>query len=260
MSEEAVILVERVGAHIAVVTLNRPQQANAVSPELTLALERAVQEVEGDDSIRCAVLAGAGERAFCAGADLSAIAAGKREQLYTPSGGFGGFALAKRHKFWIACVEAAALAGGLELALACDMIVASKRARFGLPEVSRALIAAAGGVVRLPRAVPRNIALEMIATGAPITAERAFGAGLVNHLVEPGEARAKALEIAGQVAANAPLAVRESLAVARAACDLAESELMQLSTAAARRNYETQDFKEGPRAFLEKRAPVWVGA
>lgn len=260
MSEEGVILVERVGAHIAFVTLNRPQQANAVSPELTVELERAVAEVENDPGVRCAILAAVGDRAFCAGADLGAIAAGKRDQLYTERGGFAGFATADRRKVWIACVDAPALAGGLELALACDMIVTSRRARFGLPEVSRALVAAAGGIVRLPRAIPRHIALEMIATGAPISAERAYAVGLVNHLVEPGAARARALELAELVAGNAPVAVRESLSVARAAFDQTESELMQMSIAAALRNYQTEDFREGPRAFLEKRAPVWVGA
>lgn len=260
MSEESVVLVERVGAHVAVVTLNRPARANAVSPELTAALQQAVADVENDPQVRCAILAAAGERAFCAGADLGAIAAGKRDQLYTEDGGFAGFAMADRRKFWIACVEAPALAGGLELALACDSIVASRRARFGLPEVSRALVAAAGGVVRLPRVMPRNIALEMIATGAPISAERALTTGLVNHLTEPSEALSKAVELAELVAANAPIAVRESLAVARAVFDRTESELMQLSTAAAHRNYQTEDFREGPRAFLEKRAPIWVGA
>lgn len=259
MSDDRAILVEHVG-HVAVLTLNRPAQANAVSPEMTAELAQAAAEVENDPQIRCAILAGSGERAFCAGADLGAIAAGMRDQLYTERGGFAGFATADRRKFWIACVDAPALAGGLELALACDMIVASRRARFGLPEVTRALVAAAGGLARLPRAVPRNLALEMIATGAAITAERALAAGLVNHLVEPGTARAKALEIAEAVARNAPVAVRESLAIARAVFDHAESELLQMSTAAALRNYQTEDFKEGPRAFLEKRKPTWVGA
>lgn len=260
MSEESEIVQSRVGAHIAIVTLNRPRYANAVSPELTAELGRAVMEIESDREVRCAILAAAGDRAFCAGADLAAIAAGKRDLLYTEAGGFGGFATASRGKFWIACVEAPALAGGLELALACDMIVASRKAGFGLPEVSRALIAAAGGLVRLPRALPRGLALEMIATGAPISAERAYETGLVNYLVEPGGAYAKAVEVAELIARNAPLAVRESLAVARVVYDHGEADLMRLSSAAARRNYLTEDFKEGPRAFLEKRAPVWAGA
>lgn len=259
-SDTAEILVSRVGAHIAVVTLNRDRQANAVSPELARDLELALEETEGDRDIRAVILAATGERAFCAGADLKAIADGRRDQLYTKKGGFAGFTEAPRKKFWIACVEAAALAGGLEIALACDMIVASRSARFGLPEVSRALIAAAGGLVRLPTRVPRGLALEMIATGAPIDAERALTAGLVNHLVEPGAALVKSMEVAERVALAAPVAVLESLGVAREATNLNEQDLFVASREAAARNYATEDFQEGPRAFVEKRVPVWIGA
>jgi enoyl-CoA hydratase/carnithine racemase len=254
------ILVSREGAHVARVTLNRPAQANAVSPRLAIELEAAVAALEADDSVVAVVLSAAGTRAFCAGADLKAIAAGQRDQLYTERGGFAGFVQAPRTKFWIACVEAPALAGGLEIALACDMIVASTNATFGLPEVQRALIAAAGGLARLPRRVPRGLALEMIATGEAVTATRAHAAGLVNHLTPSGEAFYKAVAVAERVAANAPLAVAESLAVARRADDLTEAELFALSRAAADRNYRTQNFAEGPRAFIEKRAPIWVGA
>ncbi len=258
--EDPEILVTRDAAHVAIVTLNRERQANAISPRLAGELEAAVEALEADAATRVVVLAAAGTRAFCAGADLKCIAAGQRDLLYTARGGFAGFVQAPRRKFWIACVEGPALAGGLEVALACDMIVASTNATFGMPEVSRALIAAAGGLARLPLRVPRGLALEMIATGEPVTAGRAHFAGLVNHLTQPGDALAKAIEVAGKVAGNAPLAVSESLAVARRADDLSEEELFALSRAAADRNYRTKDFAEGPRAFIEKRAPIWIGA
>jgi len=175
----------------------------------------------------------------------------------TPEGGFAGFVHAPRAKPWIAAVHGFALGGGLELSLACDMIVAADNAVFGLPEPKRGILAGAGGVYRLPRAIPRAIALEMLATGAPIDARRAYELGLVNRVIEESQLLGEAIALAEQIAANAPLSVRESLAIGRIAGERHEAELRQLQDAAAKRVMASEDAREGPRAFVEKRAPVW---
>jgi enoyl-CoA hydratase/carnithine racemase len=254
-----VVLFERAEPRIALVTINRPEARNAVNGEVAQGLGQAVARVEDDTEIWVAVLTGAGPHAFCAGADLKAIAAGRSHELATEEGGFAGFVYAKRSKPWIAAVQGHALAGGLEITLACDMVVAAETATFGLPEVKRSLIAAAGGLFRLPRALPRAIALEMIATGEAISAARAAQFGLVNRLVPAAHVREAAFELARAVCTSAPLAVRESLRVARAAYDLSERELRELCDEGRRRIWQTEDFKEGPRAFIDKRAPRWVG-
>jgi enoyl-CoA hydratase/carnithine racemase len=255
-----VVRMERVGAHIAVVTLNRPAARNAVSAALTTALAAHVVTIEADPSIRVAILTGAGRQAFCAGADLKEIAAGAPPSTRaTPEGGFAGFVFAPRRKLWIAAVNGAAVAGGFELMMACDMAVASSEAVFGLPEVKRGLAATAGGIYRLPRLVPKGVALEMIATGDTIHAMRARSMGLVNRVVAPDEVLPEALRIAERVSLNAPLAVAWSLEVARRAQDLDESELRVLGRELTERIHATDDAKEGPRAFAERRAPVWQG-
>lgn len=256
---EMPILVTCPSPHIALVTINRPAASNAINGATARALEAAVERIEQDDDIWAAILTGSGDRAFCGGADLKAIAAGERLELHTDRGGFAGFVEAPRDKLWIAAVEGAAFAGGLEIALACDIIVASDTARFGLPEVARGLVAAAGGLYRLPRRISRGAALEMIATGRPVDAARAEAISLIDHRVPAGEAVAKAIELATAVCANAPIAVRESLKVARRALDEDAASLRELSMAAAMRNSQTEDFAEGPRAFIEKRQPAWQG-
>jgi enoyl-CoA hydratase/carnithine racemase len=218
-----------------------------------------VARVEQDPELWAAVLTGAGPHAFCAGADLKEVSAGNSRSLATEKGGFGGFVRAKRSKLWIAAAQGHALAGGLELLLACDLAVVAETATFGLPEVKRSLVAAAGGVFRLPRALPKAIALQMIATGEPIPAARAAQLGLVNEVVPAAEVRSAALALAQKVCANAPIAVRESLAIARQAADLDQDALWELSRAASQRIRETEDFREGPRAFVEKRTARWVG-
>ena len=258
MSTDAVLF-ELAEPRIALVTINRPEARNAVNGAVAQGLEAAVERVEADPEIWAAVLTGAGPHAFCAGADLKEVSAGRSTALSTERGGFGGFVRAKRGKLWIAAAQGHALAGGLELLLACDLAVAAETATFGLPEVKRSLVAAAGGVFRLPRALPRAIALQMIATGEPIPAARAAGFGLVNEVVPAAEVRAAALALARKICANAPVAVRESLAIARQAADLDEAALWEISRAASTRIRETEDFKEGPRAFVEKRPPRWVG-
>lgn len=253
-----VVRLERVGEHIAVVTLNRPQARNAVSRALTTALAAHVETIEADPSIRVAILTGAGRQAFCAGADLKEIAAGAPPSTRaTAGGGFAGFVFAPRRKLWIAAVNGAAVAGGFELVMACDMAVASTDAVFGLPEVKRGLAATAGGIYRLPRLVPRGLALEMIATGDPIDAARALSMGLVNRVVAPEQVLAEALGIAERVSLNAPLAVAWSLELARRAPDLDEVELRRLGQELTERIHATDDAKEGPRAFAERRAPHW---
>ncbi|HWK47944.1 MAG TPA: enoyl-CoA hydratase-related protein [Stellaceae bacterium] len=258
-SPEAPVIVTVVAPHVALVTLNRAEARNAVNAEMAQALDGVVKRTEADPDIRAVILAGAGEQVFCAGADLKEIAAGKGDLLWTPDGGFAGFAYAQRSKVWIAAVHGLALAGGCEIALACDMIVAADTAAFGLPEVTRGLIASAGGLYRLPRALPRVVALEMIATGARLDARRAYELGMVNRLVPVDQVGAAAVALATTISGNAPIAVRESLTIARQAVDLTDVELRQLSRAARRRIMATADYREGPRAFIERRAPKWTG-
>ncbi|MGE0743547.1 MAG: enoyl-CoA hydratase-related protein [Hyphomonadaceae bacterium] len=253
------VLFEIVDGHIAVVTLNRPEVRNAVNGAVAQALDAFVKRIEADAEIRVAILTSSQDKVFCAGADLSEIAAGRAHTLSTPDGGFAGFVENKREKPWIAAVEGTAFAGGCELTLACDMIVISQNAKFGLPEVKRGLFAGAAGVYRLPRRLPRNIALELVATGDALEADRAYAMGLANRMTASGGVMKAAIDLARAIAANAPMSVRESLAVARLAQDLSEDELRPLSRAASGRVFSSEDAKEGPRAFLEKRAPVWKG-
>jgi enoyl-CoA hydratase/carnithine racemase len=253
------VLFEVVEPHIALVTINRPEARNAVNGAVAAGLEAAVERVEQDPELWAAVLTGAGPHAFCAGADLKEVSAGNSRSLSTEKGGFGGFVRAPRSKLWIAAAQGHALAGGLELLLACDLAIAAETANLGLPEVKRSLVAAAGGVFRLPRALPKAIALQMIATGEPIPATRAAQFGLINAAVPAAQVVPAALDLARRICANAPVAVRESLGVARRAADLTEAELWALSAEASTRVRATEDFKEGPRAFVEKRAPRWVG-
>jgi len=254
-----IVLFEVVEPHIALVTINRPEARNAVNGAVAAGLEAAVERAEADPDLWAVILTGAGPHAFCAGADLKEVSSGRGGSLATAKGGFGGFVRAKRTRLWIAAAQGHALAGGLELLLACDLAVVAETATFGLPEVKRSLVAGAGGVFRLPRALPKAIALEMIATGDPITAARAAQFGLVNAVVPAADVVATARALARRVTVNAPIAVREALGVARQAYDHTEEELWEISGAASQRVRATEDFKEGPRAFVEKRAPNWVG-
>lgn len=253
------VLFERVEEHIALVTINRESAGNSINAEVAIALDAIVKKTEADPDIWAVVLTAAGQKMFCAGADLKEIAAGRAEKLMTRDGGFAGFTHATRTKPWIAAVEGYALAGGLEIVLACDMMVASEAARFGLPEVKRSLIALAGGAYRLPQLLPRAIAIEMIATGDNIDAQQARAYGLVNRLTSSGSAKDEALALARRICGNAPLAVCESLQIARNATALPEKDLKRLGYEAWKRLTVTEDFREGPRAFIEKRAPRWQG-
>ena len=258
-SDPSEVLFEVVDGAIAIIRLNRPDKRNAVNGALAKALEAAAKRVESEDALRVAILTRTSAGFFCAGADLAEVAAGRGRDLGTREGGFAGFVDLPKVKPWIAAVSGPALAGGCELALSCDMIVASQDSRFGLPEVKRGLFAAAGGVHRLPRALPRAIALELIATGDPLDAQRALAFGLVNALCPAEDLLDRALQLARAIAVNAPLSVRESLKLARLASELSDSEMRQLSGDAARLVMTSEDAKEGPLAFLQKRAPVWKG-
>lgn len=258
MSSDSV-QIERIGAHVLLVRINRPEKRNAVNGAVTAGIEESVQIAERERDLRAVVLTASGDQSFCAGADLAEVAAGRHAALVTAEGGFAGLITARRTKPWIAAVDAPALGGGLELCLACEMIVASARARFGLPEVKRGVMAAAGGAYRIARRLPPSIAYEMLVTGDPIEAQRAFDLGLVNRIVATGTAEAVALELAERIAGNAPLAVQQSLAVARSADDLDEVGLLEAMRAAGRIIMQSEDAKEGTRAFVERRNPVWKG-
>ena len=253
------VMYEIVGAHVALISLNRPDKKNAVNGALAEALGHLVRETEADPNIRVVVLTSSSAGIFCAGADLGEIARGNGQALFPEDGGFAGIVESHRDKPWIAAIDGPALAGGFEIALSCDMIVASGTSSFGLPEVKRGLFAAAGGVQRLPRAIPRNVALEIIATGDPLDAPRAHALGLVNHLVSPDEVLEASLRIATTIAANAPISVIESLKLARVAGEHSDMEMRRLAALASRIVMQTEDAREGPRAFIEKRAPVWTG-
>lgn len=247
-----------VDGHVAVVTINRPEAKNAIDGEAASGIEAAIDRLEEDDDLWVAILTHTGN-VFCAGADLKAISAGRAAELTTERGGFAGFVRRARAKPVIVAAEGPALAGGCELALAADLIVASTSARFGLPEVKRGLVAAGGGLFRLPQAIPQKVAMEMVLTGEPVEAERAHHLGLVNRLTEPGGALDAATHLAAQITANAPVAVRESRRVVLAAGTATDQELWDMSFAGMAAAMSSSDINEGLLAFLEKRPPVWTG-
>ncbi len=251
-------VVYRVDGRVATFTLNRPDQRNAVDPGLAAALGDAVARFEADPEVWVGILTGAGPN-FCAGADLKAIAAGRGPELATADGGFGGWVRYPRTKPVIAAVRGFALAGGTELVLACDLVVASSGSFFGLPEVTRGILAAAGGLFRLPRAIPPARARELVLTGDRLGAEEALRLGLVNRVVDDGDVLSTAQELAARICRNAPLAVRESLAILRDAQEMTEEQGWQRSEAAMERIRASEDAQEGPRAFAEKREPRWTG-
>jgi len=243
---------------IAVLTINRPEARNAVNGEVAQGMEAGIDRLEEDPDVWAGVVAGEGP-VFSAGADLKVIASGRPQDLLTDRGGFGGIARRQRNKPLVAAVDGPALAGGCEIALACDLIVASSRAAFGLPEVKRSLVAAAGGLFRLPRALPRNVALEIVLTGDPIDADRAYSLGLVNQLVEPGRALEGAVALAERICANAPLAVWASRRVVLGSAGNDDEVGWRLTEEAFGEIIRSEDFAEGPRAFVEKRPPTWKG-
>ena len=253
----AVVESEKRGG-VAIVTLNRPEARNAVNGDLAQAMEAILDDLEADDAITVVVLTGAGST-FCAGADLKKVAKGEGGDLATKKGGFGGIVTRSFPKPLIAAVNGSALAGGFEVVLACDLVVAADIAKFGLPEVKRGLFAAAGGLIRLPHRVPLALATELAITGDPITADRALQLGLVNRVVPVAEVVDAALDLAGRIAANGPLAVRNTLKMVREAGELTEAEAWPRNFELAIEVFASKDSIEGATAFAEKREPKWTG-
>lgn len=247
--------------HTAVITINRPDARNAINTDVAQGLEAAIDQLESDDNAWIGVITGAQTAKgwiFCAGADLKQMSVDPGG-MSTQKGGFAGFVQRERTKPVIAAVDGPALAGGTEIVLACDMVVASKTAVFGVPEVKRNLVAAAGGLFRLPQKLPANIAMELALTGSlAFPAERAYHFGLVNRLTEEGGALEGAMGLASEIEAAAPLAVRESMAIVKATRP-DEAEGWQLSGEGIIKMFSTEDFSEGLNAFIEKREPQWKG-
>ena len=248
--------------NVGVITINRPDARNAVNTAVAQGIEKAIDEIEADDEVWVGILTGARTGKgyiFCAGADLKQMSTDPGG-MSTRKGGFGGLVTRERTKPLIAAVDGPALAGGTELALACDLLVASRTAVFGIPEVKRNLVAGAGGLFRLPRKLPRNIAMELALTGRlDFPAERAYHFGWVNVLCEEGEAITAAKKLAAQICENAPLAVRESRRIMLAATDQPDEVGWKLSGEGMLKMFQAEDFKEGLAAFVEKRAPRWKG-
>jgi enoyl-CoA hydratase len=244
--------------NVAVMRINRPEARNAVNGAVAQGIEAGIDELESNPELWVGVLTGTAEF-FCAGADLKLINAGKAGEMMTPKGGFAGIVTRERSKPIIVAVEGPALAGGLEIVLSCDLVVASRESRFGIPEVKRNLVAAAGGVFRLPRVLPKNVAVEMGITGDPISAQRAYDLGLVNELAEPGTALDAALALAARISASAPLAVQKTLELMRDLKDADDVTGITKSGEAMMALAGSEDFSEGLMAFIEKREPQWKG-
>ncbi|GAB1641369.1 crotonase/enoyl-CoA hydratase family protein [Krasilnikovia sp. MM14-A1259] len=246
---------ERIGSTL-LITIDRPQGRNAVNAAVAAGLAAALDELEGDPALRAGVLTGTGGT-FSAGMDLKAALQGESPEV--AGRGFGGLVEADLTKPLIAAVEGWAMGGGFELALGCDLIVAAEDAKFGLPEVKRGLVAAGGGVIRLPQRIPYHLAMELLLTGEPVTARRAEALGLVNRITPSGEALAIALRLAEQIALNAPLALAAVKRIARNAVGLPEAEAFTLQRTELSRLTASADVREGMTAFAERRAPQWIG-
>jgi enoyl-CoA hydratase len=244
--------------HYGVITINRPQARNAVNGAVANGIEAGIDRLEEDDDLWVGIITGV-PPVFCAGADLKEINSGNAGALQTKRGGFGGITTREREKPMIAAVDGPALAGGTEITLACDLIVASRSATFGIPEVKRSLVAAAGGLFRLGRKIPLNVAMECALTGDPIPAERAHHFGLVNVLCDDGQALAEATTLADRVCANAPIAVRESRKVVLAGTNADDEVGWRMSMEGMAKAMGSADFSEGLTAFIEKRPPNWTG-
>lgn len=255
-SAAVVVKYEKRG-HLAIFTLNRPKAMNAVNHVVSQQFEAAMDDFERDDDMWVGIVTSSHPKVFCAGADLKAISSGKR--IETRKGGFAGFVKYPRTKPMIAAVDGYCLAGGFEIAMTCDFIVASRKSKFGLPEVKRSLVAAAGGLFRLPQKLPRAVALEILLTGDPMEAEKLRAFGLVNEVVENGFALEAAIRFAKRILVNAPLAVREAKACVDEMRGMSEEDAFDRSTEGMMNLMQTPDFREGPRAFIEKRAPRWTG-
>lgn len=243
--------------HVAIITLDRPEVRNAIDKATAEDIAAALDELDARPELRVGVFTGSGS-VFCAGMDLKAFSATGERPIVDGRGAFG---IAERPPATplIAAVEGRALGGGFEIALACDLIVAAENAEFGLPEVKRGLVAAAGGVLRLPRRLPRNLAMELVLRGAPLSAPEAHRFGLVNRLSAPGKAVDLAVEIAAEIAANAPLAVQTAKLLVDASSDWPAEDAFRLQAPYTDVVRASADAAEGAKAFVEKRGPVWTG-
>ena len=241
---------------IAVMTINRPQARNAVNHAVSALMAEALDELDRRDDLTVGIITGAGGT-FSSGMDLKAFLAG--EDVTIAGKGFAGFTQAPPRKPLIAAVEGWALAGGCEVALACDLIVAAEDAKFGIPEVKRGLVAAAGGLVRLPRRIPAGIAMELALTGDPLPATDAHRLGLVNALTAPGGALDGARALAARIAANGPLAVAATKQIVARQHDWDMADMWALQGPIVGPVIGSEDAREGARAFAEKRPPVWTG-
>ncbi len=248
------VLTERRGRTL-IITINRPEARNAINAAVSHGLAAAVEELDGDDELSLAVLTGAGGN-FCAGMDLKAFVAG--ENVLVPGRGLG-FTEGPPRKPIIAAVEGFALAGGTELVLATDLVVASREAKFGIPEVKRGLVAGAGGLFRLPKRIPYQKALEYALTGDAFTAPEAHSYGFVNTLTEPGQALDGALELADRISRNGPLAVTVPKEIMVKAAGWSDDEAFANQVPLLAPIFGSEDAREGATAFAEKRAPVWKG-
>jgi enoyl-CoA hydratase len=252
------LLRERRG-HIEILTINRPEARNAINGAVTRGFTEAFDELEVDDDCWVVIVTGSGDKAFSAGMDLKAFVGGEAGAIMGAKGGFGGIAQREFPKPLIAAVNGAALAGGCEIMLSCDLVVAVEGAKFGIPEVKRGLMAAAGGLIRLPKRIPPAIALELALTGDPIDAPRALALGLVNRVVPAASLMDEALALATTIADNAPLAVRASKRVMKEAGELPEAQGWAINNAATPAVFGSADANEGAVAFAEKRKANWSG-
>lgn len=241
---------------VEILRLNRPAARNAMNPELSLAMESALDEIENDRDVWIVVVTGTGP-VFCAGADLKVVAQGRGIEINAPKGGFGGLVTRDFPKPIIAAVNGPALAGGFELVLACDLVVAAEDATFGLPEAKRGLLAAAGGPIRLAQRIALATALEIVMTGDQIPAARAYQLGLVNRVVPADKVVDEAVALAEHINENSPTAVRMGKHLVKEAADLTEADGFKRTNELARDLFSSPDPIEGATAFAEKRAPVW---
>ena len=253
MTDEVLVDVD---SGVMIITINRPKAKNAINKAVAEGIAAAIDQLDADDNIRIGILTGA-NNTFCAGMDLKAFLSG--ETPFLAGRGFGGLVESPPKKPLIAAVEGYALAGGLELALTCDLVVAAEDAKFGIPEVKRGLVAAAGGLMRLPRQLPQRIAMELALTGDFMDAERAAALGLINHVVPAGEAMTGALALAAKIAANGPLAVKISKQVITEQQDWSAETMFGKQGALVEPIMRSADAIEGSMAFAEKRAPKWTG-
>ena len=255
---EAALLIERRG-RILILTLNRPSAGNSLNPELAQSLDAALEMAEKDADIYAVILTGAGNRIFCGGVDLKHLALYGSKGIFIEGRGLAGLTERFFSKPLICAVNGYAMGGGTELALACDLIVASENAKFGLPEIKRGVYAVGGGPIRLMRAIPKAAAMELLLTGDALTAQRALEIGLINRVFPCEQLLEEAVAMAERIICNAPLAVIATKELAYKSAGLSLEEAFRLNGEITARISATEDAREGPRAFAEKRAPVWKG-